>query len=405
MGKIEFLRKSKNGRITLVADDIATVPVQSRWAVMEVENLEQAFQALRIREELSAKTWRNDIGVWLRKDPAPALFPAIPDWAQAPHHDWRQRRILADRHSALYGYRMTDQLDQNPAALDFLDYDFHWKQAEFQFALDRHTPGDETWLYAERHAQDGQALYVFDPLQELMLHAIETSKSLTNADAQNYMRYGAGRRLGMMAHAYREIYAIAPPAQENPLSHDDEQSISRDINILYLHTRGVLDNFAWSFLHETNAPKAERIVAEDKGRMKVDLFHPQFKQLCPAIATIEADINTHRDWNADVKARRDPVAHRIPLYVPPAVIAEEEEATYSALSQQHLDLAVAHDFEGSQAAVAKLDTLGKFRPVFMHDPAEGTIPIYPTVPTDMAHIIRISHTVFRQIRELKVEAT
>jgi len=290
----------------------------------------------------------------------------------------------------------SDQEPVRPIPLDHLDYEFHWQQARVQFGLDQ-PAHEETRRYAECDAQYGHALWVFDPLRDLMLNAIGTAQKLINPNARIYMQYGAGRRLGMMFHAYRHILFNALPNRDKPLTYDEEQTISRDINVLYMHTRGVLDNYAWSLLYETNTQEAERIVAEDKGRTWVDMFHPKFKTLCPAFATIEPDMKAHAAWSADLKQRRDPVAHRIPLYIPPSAITQGEAERYASLAQQHIDLAAAHDFEGSQAAFDSLHALGTFTPVFMHDPNDGPIPIYPTMPTDMAHVIRISTIIERAL--------
>src|SRR3954451_13265064 len=37
--------------------------------------------------------------------------------------------------------------------------------------------------------------------------------------------------------------------------------------------------------------------------------------------------------------------------------------------------------------------LGKFLPYFVHHPERGFIPIYPTVPSDMAHLVQITDIV------------
>ena len=81
--QVEFLRKSKDGRITLVLDDSAA-PVQSRWALMNTPDIAQAVTSLREREEIRKKYEHRDIGVWQTGDDPPPLITGLPEWAV--HH-------------------------------------------------------------------------------------------------------------------------------------------------------------------------------------------------------------------------------------------------------------------------------------------------------------------------------
>jgi hypothetical protein len=76
--KVEFTRKSKDGRVTLVLDDDA-VPVRSLWAVCDDSEPTLAKDSLRAREQTSAE----NIGSWIPGAPAPNQFLALPGWAAA----------------------------------------------------------------------------------------------------------------------------------------------------------------------------------------------------------------------------------------------------------------------------------------------------------------------------------
>lgn len=75
---VEFIRKSANGRITLVLCGPAT-PVRSLWTVMDSADIATARKALKDRE--GCKT--DDIGVWQRGLPSPANIVELPEWAAA----------------------------------------------------------------------------------------------------------------------------------------------------------------------------------------------------------------------------------------------------------------------------------------------------------------------------------
>ena len=80
---VEFLRKSQNGRITLVLDsrpDTATVPVRLLWAVMDSTTIDSAKEALRQRE---GKPKSEHIGVWSRGDQSPDSILELSKWAES----------------------------------------------------------------------------------------------------------------------------------------------------------------------------------------------------------------------------------------------------------------------------------------------------------------------------------
>jgi len=79
--RIEFLRQSPGGRLTLVVDPAGS-PVRTLWALLEVEGVERAREHLRRREGIpeDRPEW---VGSWSVGDPAPGRIPALPAWAAA----------------------------------------------------------------------------------------------------------------------------------------------------------------------------------------------------------------------------------------------------------------------------------------------------------------------------------
>lgn len=80
--RAEFLRKSGDGRITLVLDKSAGL-VRSLWAVMDTNNPEQARIALRKREGIPAKRENDFVGVWMPGTCPPPTIVGLPEWADA----------------------------------------------------------------------------------------------------------------------------------------------------------------------------------------------------------------------------------------------------------------------------------------------------------------------------------
>ena len=74
--KVEFVRRSKDGSLTLVLYATAE-PVPSLWARMTVDNLNAAVKALKKREG----TTDENIGRWSRGQADPKNIPGLGVWA------------------------------------------------------------------------------------------------------------------------------------------------------------------------------------------------------------------------------------------------------------------------------------------------------------------------------------
>jgi hypothetical protein len=77
--RVEFLRKSKNGRVTLVLEESAA-PVRSLWVRMTTADLQTARESLRVREDIPRRNAVRDIGVWHRGEESPPLIPNLSEW-------------------------------------------------------------------------------------------------------------------------------------------------------------------------------------------------------------------------------------------------------------------------------------------------------------------------------------
>ena len=64
---VEFVRESRNGRITLVIEPRAK-PIPVLWTRMAVDSVATARQALADREEICLSSYPNSIGHWSEED-------------------------------------------------------------------------------------------------------------------------------------------------------------------------------------------------------------------------------------------------------------------------------------------------------------------------------------------------
>lgn len=238
-------------------------------------------------------------------------------------------------------------------------------------------------------AQSIHSLEVMDALRDaaVALSSQVSGRARTTGGVQ-YLRYGAGRRLLMMWHAYQNVVGCStPPRRVKPLSADESGELTRDLNVIYLNIRGTLDNLALALLHEYAQEKLKKIHPANIGLFKSCITaDARFDRLSPVL-------NAHCSWNLDLAERRDPSAHRIPLAIPPQVLTPEEGSRYEQLVNEYLQAARDLDFAGADEKLKQTERIGRFSPYFIHDIEKGPIPIYPTLPEDVAHIVEICRDV------------
>lgn len=80
MAPVEFLRQSRDGRMTLVLHASAA-KVRTLWAVMDAPDVAVAREALRLRENISVERATRDIRSWTTGTKPPALIEELPQWS------------------------------------------------------------------------------------------------------------------------------------------------------------------------------------------------------------------------------------------------------------------------------------------------------------------------------------
>ncbi|HNP36255.1 MAG TPA: hypothetical protein PKK10_10410 [Woeseiaceae bacterium] len=79
--RAESLRKSNDGRITLVLDESAN-PVRSLWAILDASDAGEARSALRVREGVLLKNEKKHIGPWTAEEKSPSTILNLPAWTK-----------------------------------------------------------------------------------------------------------------------------------------------------------------------------------------------------------------------------------------------------------------------------------------------------------------------------------
>lgn len=142
-------------------------------------------------------------------------------------------------------------------------------------------------------------------------------KHLFSPEAKEYMQYGFSRRLLMITEDYSYIVTHCNSMGSKPLDIKVAAQASAALNSIYLHLVGAFDNLAWIVSHETNFPRKHK---NDVGfgfkkkkfdaHLKIKILNSKYE-----IFSNENESYFHNRLK-DISGKRDPCAHRIPLYIP-----------------------------------------------------------------------------------------
>lgn len=181
---------------------------------------------------------------------------------------------------------------------------------------------------------------------------------LTQEPAREYLLHGVGRRLGMIQRAAENIFDVFPATQEKPLSPDLSQEANINLHAFVINAYGMQDNLAWVFVHENQIKLP---------RLRVGLFRPECQAHLPAAIRLFLSDQRIIDWHETyAKDYRDALAHRIPLYIPPAQHTPEEAAKDASLTEEWTALLVAREYEKADSVHQQRLELGRAAPYFKH---------------------------------------
>jgi hypothetical protein len=278
---------------------------------------------------------------------------------------------------------------------------YHWDtlKATHQIPEDKELPSNLLRL-----AEYTQVCSVIDALREIHMLAVSLSSSGLGEEATAQLGRGFGRRTKFIWISVREIFHEVPPARNKPLSIEVAEGAAKALNEIYINIRGSLDNLARCLL----AIRGDHPRAKPLAPIQIELFNAKFLERI-ADPGFSASLEPFRKWNTELKDRRDPAAHRLPLFVLQAYQDDEssekrveaEKAYFdannkvlAALSRgDHIDELIAN----ADKLRDELLSIGKFHPLFTSDDKLGFMAIYPTVPEDIGKLIMIGRGVLSYI--------
>lgn len=203
------------------------------------------------------------------------------------------------------------------------------------------------------------------------------TQSLSSEEAREYLLHGVARRLDTLSQCIENIFTIFTPNQSAHLSKEEVSNLGINLHAFFINISGILDNLGWVFVYEKDLfgrPQDGKIDKHGVGLFK-DSTQLRLGDTLRAHLQSEQIRNWHNDYT---KNYRDSLAHRIPLYVPPAILDQEEAEEFRNIDSeiQSLDLSNEVDIYKWGELLGKQRNLGVASHYFAHSMREGSDLIY-----------------------------
>jgi hypothetical protein len=274
---------------------------------------------------------------------------------------------------------------------DKLDFRANFDMHAARMVTGRNATND---LYFTNLAKEMHILSVDEGLMTLTFDSLNILSTIPlNERASYFFRFGVMRRTRMLMSSFRGFKSIIMPDRVVPLTTVQGDEVCRDLNSIYINIIGLLDNYAWVIVNQFGSDRSR-----GANRVSIGLFKPTVGE-DSNLKPVSDALSPFIDWARDIKELRDPAAHRMPLYVPPGAFTEEQAATANRYDQLKFEALRAEDFEKLSDLRSARESIGTFVPIFLHDPKEKMMDIYPTIPQDIGTIVKIGRIVQRFMRD------
>jgi hypothetical protein len=207
-----------------------------------------------------------------------------------------------------------------------------------------------------------ERIAILAALQTLMLNGVASSSSLANRKAREYMTHGVGRRLSVIRRCIEKIFCLFPPSQTRPLDRETLADVQIYLHAFVINLYGVFDCWAWAFVLRHD------LLQKIGRRNNVGLFKKETQQYLPSALLDYLRSDRIRTWyETYVTGYRDALAHRIPLYIPPANWTTQDSELYSRLEDEKVACIRDGQWERLDQIWVEQEDIGTACLAFMHE--------------------------------------
>jgi hypothetical protein len=193
------------------------------------------------------------------------------------------------------------------------------------------------------------------------------------AGAHLYLTQGVGRRVGVLRRALADVFSTFPPDRKDPIPRDDLTGVQISLHAFVMNLAGVFDNWAWAYVLRHDLLEAVG------GRLNVGMFKRATQDALPEGLRAYLRSEEMSAWHDNyLKTYRDALAHRIPLYIPPAAWTDADKLEYERLEAEKVRLIGELRWQELDEVWSRQDRIGSACALFLHEAVVGgdSRPVY-----------------------------
>jgi hypothetical protein len=222
-------------------------------------------------------------------------------------------------------------------------------------------------------------------------------REFTNPRAREHASQGFPRRLKVMVRCIDNVFGEIPPDRSDLPSRDELSDATINIRSFVFNVFGSIDNLAWIWVCEKGQKRRDGTPVLDT---QIGLGPGNTSVRSTLSQEFQDYLKGLDKWFEHLSKLRHALAHRIPLYIPPYVIAKEDEPAYRELEVKMNEAIKQHKFEEYDRLSAEQMKLGRFRPWVQHSFEEGAKPVvfHPQMLADFNTVDELGHKMLEELK-------
>lgn len=204
--------------------------------------------------------------------------------------------------------------------------------------------------------------------------------------AREFATHGFLRRVSTMHHCIERVFYLIPSDRDIVPKKSTLMDATVCIQAFVMNVFGSIDNLAWLWVSEKKLDiERNRVGLVPKCKSVRQTFSPE----------MQGYLHKLDPWFDHIVDYRDALAHRIPLFIAPYIVPDENAAAYRTLENRILASRDVSEYERLREEQLKL---GAFQPVMKHtlQDDKGAVGFHFQLLSDFATVEEIAQQMLKE---------